>query len=117
MEVVSEDYVQTLLSMGFPNEGEIRRALKIGKNDLNEALSILTNDHPTSSFDTLDDIEMKDVNPSNDHGSTAVNDLPVYGPPPPPTYEEAVSARIHEDSVVSFRSQYKKAMVMSADGP
>ncbi|XP_052775472.1 ubiquitin carboxyl-terminal hydrolase 24-like isoform X3 [Mya arenaria] len=67
-----EDHVQTLLSMGFPSELDIRKALRLAKNSLNDAVAILTNDHPTTSFDTLDDIEMKDLA----KGSTN----PVYGP-------------------------------------
>ena len=81
----NEDHVQTLLSMGF-GEVESRRALRLGKNDLNEAVAILTNEHPTQSYDALEDIdvEMKDV--QGKHGSS--NYSPYYGPAPPPSYEE-----------------------------
>ena len=44
---VDEDYVHTLLNMGFPSEVDIRQSLQMGKNDLNEAVAILTNEHPT----------------------------------------------------------------------
>lgn len=79
---VDEEHVQTLLSMGFPCELDIRKALRLAKNNLNDAVAILTNDHPTTSFDTLDDIEMKDIA----KGST----IPVYGPTsvPPSSYED-----------------------------
>ncbi|KAL4237153.1 Ubiquitin carboxyl-terminal hydrolase 24 [Mactra antiquata] len=77
---VDEEHVQTLLSMGFPSELDVRRALKLAKNSLNDAVAILTNDHPTQSFDTLDDIEMKDIA----LGSTN----PVHGPHLPPSYDE-----------------------------
>lgn len=82
----SEDNVQTLLAMGFPSESEIRRALKIGKNDLSEAVAILTNENPYTSYDTLDDldVEMKDVE------SRPGQQVPVYGPSLPPSYDEVV---------------------------
>ena len=85
---VDQDHVQTLLSMGFPNESDVRKALRLAKNSLNDAVAILTNDHPTTNFDTLDeiDVEMKDLA----KGSSD----PVYGPNLPPTYDEAVSSDV-----------------------
>ncbi|KAJ8306054.1 hypothetical protein KUTeg_016599 [Tegillarca granosa] len=80
---VDEGNVQTLLSMGFPSEVEVRRALRLAKNDLNDAVAYLTNDHPTSSYDTLDDVEMKEI-----HSSRSTQ--PVYGPSLPPSYDEAI---------------------------
>lgn len=80
---VDEGNVQTLLSMGFPSETEVRRALRLAKNDLNDAVAYLTNDHPTSSYDTLDDVEMKEIQSNR-------STQPVYGPSLPPSYDEAV---------------------------
>ncbi|XP_060555692.1 ubiquitin carboxyl-terminal hydrolase 24-like isoform X1 [Ruditapes philippinarum] len=77
---VDEDHVQTLLSMGFPSELDVRKALRAAKNSLNDAVAILTNDHPTQSFDTLDDIEMKDIAKSST--------VPIYGPNLPPSYDD-----------------------------
>ena len=84
----TQENVETLLSMGFPNENEVRRALRLAKNDLNEAVAILTNEHPSSQFDTLEelDVEMKD---DVSNGQTSG---PVYGPAPPPSYEELVES-------------------------
>jgi ubiquitin carboxyl-terminal hydrolase 9/24 len=81
---VSEENVQMILSMGFPSESEVRRALRMAKNDLSDAVAILTDDQPVSSFDTLDDvdIDMKDT-------SRTVQG-PVYGPSLPPSYDEVV---------------------------
>ena len=83
---ISEDHVQTLLAMGFPSESEIRRALKLGKNDLSEAVAILTNETSCTTYDTLDDldVEMKDI----ESGSAPQG--PVYGPSLPPSYDEVV---------------------------
>ena len=85
---VNEEHVETLLNMGFPSEMDVRKALRLGKNSLNDAVAILTNDHPTTNFDTLDeiDVEMRDIA----KGST----MPVYGPNLPPTYDEAVSSDV-----------------------
>ncbi|TRY69996.1 hypothetical protein TCAL_02811 [Tigriopus californicus] len=44
-----DENLSTLLSMGFPDLDEIKRALKTSKNDLVEAVSILTNDVPSIS--------------------------------------------------------------------
>jgi ubiquitin carboxyl-terminal hydrolase 9/24 len=80
---IDEEHVSTLLAMGFPSEVECRKALRLANNDLNEAVAYLTNDHPTSSYDTLDDIdvEMKELPRATQ---------PIYGPAPPPSYEEVV---------------------------
>lgn len=74
-----------ILSMGFPSEAEVRRALRMAKNDLSDAVAILTDDHPVSTFDALDDvdIDMKDQ-------QSKTEQTPVYGPSLPPTYDEVV---------------------------
>ena len=84
---VDEGHVQTLLSMGFPSEMDVRKALRLAKNSLNDAVAILTNDHPTTNFDALDniDMEMKEL------GNSVV---PVYGPNLPPSYDDAVDANV-----------------------
>lgn len=84
-----EEHVQTLLSMGFPSELDIRKALRLAKNSLNDAVAILTNDHPTQSFDTLDDIEMKDIAKGTNN--------PVFGPNLPPSYEDVETEVIQSD--------------------
>ena len=54
-----DDDIAILLSMGFPNIVEIKRALRIAKNDLNEAVAILTNDQPMlGPYDPANDIDM-----------------------------------------------------------
>ena len=94
---VNEEHVEKLLNMGFPSEAEVRRALKIGKNDLNEAVAILTNEHPSSNYDTLDDldVEMKDVE------GRATTTGPVYGPSLPPSYEDVVDSAHPPPSTMS----------------
>ncbi len=58
----SENYEQLLKSMGFVDEGEIRRALSIAKNDINEAVAILTNEKlPKITSLTSNSIEDNEV--------------------------------------------------------
>lgn len=55
----NDENITLLLSMGFPHIEEIKRALRIAKNDLSEAVAILTNDQPMGPYDPLaNDIEM-----------------------------------------------------------
>lgn len=53
------------MAMGFPDIGEIKRALRLSKNDLNEAVAILTNDQSVSSYGPVSDlnidVDMKEV--------------------------------------------------------
>ena len=90
---VDEEQVHTLLTMGF-GELEVRKALRRAKNDLNEAVAYLTNDHPTSTYDTLDEI---DVEMKPDPQARAMSD-PVYGPSPLPnflpSYEDVTAAEV-----------------------
>ena len=44
-----DEALSTLLAMGFPDLDEIKRALRMAKNDLNEAVAILTHEQPASS--------------------------------------------------------------------
>lgn len=58
----SENYEQLLKAMGFCDENEIKQALAISNNDINEAVAILTNEKlpkMTSLINTNEnDIEM-----------------------------------------------------------
>ena len=54
-----DENLSLLLSMGFPNLQEIKRALRLAKNDLNEAVAILTNDQPMlGPYDPANDIDI-----------------------------------------------------------
>lgn len=75
---MDDENVQMLLDMGFPDPLEIRRALRLAKNDVGEAVAILTHENPTHNYDVLDDVEMKDVGAK------------TYGPGLPPSYEEII---------------------------
>jgi ubiquitin carboxyl-terminal hydrolase 9/24 len=60
-----DENLSMLLAMGFPDIGEIRRALRIAKNDINEAVAILTNDQPISN-----EIDMQDISSSGGKNET-----------------------------------------------
>ena len=67
----SENYEQLLKAMGFNDENEIRQALAISNNDINEAVAILTNEKlpkMTSLIHTTDnDVEMCDMIGNSDN--------------------------------------------------
>ncbi|KAM6939221.1 ubiquitin carboxyl-terminal hydrolase 24 isoform 5-T5 [Lycodopsis pacificus] len=46
METEEEQHITTLLCMGFPDPDVIRKALRLAKNDINEAVALLTNESP-----------------------------------------------------------------------
>ncbi|XP_035828590.1 LOW QUALITY PROTEIN: ubiquitin carboxyl-terminal hydrolase 24 [Aplysia californica] len=82
MTIVSDENVQMILAMGFPSESEVRRALRMAKNDLGDAVAILTNEPPTAPYSVeVMDIDLKDVRSGPSSSVT-------YGPHLPPTYDE-----------------------------
>lgn len=100
----NEDYVNTLLNMGFVDSAQIRRALSLAKNDLNDAVALLTGEETGSSFELYEDAEMKDTEtePGSDDGGMDIPPLvdpkegeegEMYGETggEPPPYHEAVS--------------------------
>ena len=58
-----DENLSMLLAMGFPDIGEIKKALRMAKNDINEAVAILTNEQPLGG----NEIDMHDmtIGPSN----------------------------------------------------
>jgi len=60
----SDENVQMLVAMGFPSESEVRRALKMAKNDMNEAVDILTN----GQIIPFDDIPSPGLNVGDNSG-------------------------------------------------
>lgn len=83
-----EENIATLLSMGFENIDDIKKALRLGKNDINEAVSILTNEH--SEYHLGSDENMKDL--SSSHVSTIA---------PPPPYEPIYSPQVSQINCVN----------------
>ncbi|KAL7985042.1 hypothetical protein Chor_003612 [Crotalus horridus] len=54
MESEEEQHTTTLLCMGFPDAAAIRRALRLAKNDINEAVALLTNERPGLHYEPMD---------------------------------------------------------------
>ena len=75
----NEEYVETLLNMGFPHEQQIRYALQKSKNDMNEAINILTSES-NQGFESYQDydVEMSEVSPNSGQ---------------PPRYEDVANQR------------------------
>jgi len=82
---------QLLKAMGFSDETEIRQALAVSYNDINEAVAILTNEklpkitslNNNTSLNNDNDIDMTDVDSSKekaDQSSIVDNDNPLIFP-------------------------------------
>ncbi|KAL8178608.1 UNVERIFIED_CONTAM: hypothetical protein K2H54_054035 [Gekko kuhli] len=54
MESEEEQHMTTLLCMGFSDAAAIRRALRLAKNDINEAVALLTNERPGLHYEPMD---------------------------------------------------------------
>ena len=74
----NEEYVETLLNMGFPHEQQVRYALQKSKNDMNEAINILTSESH-QGFESFPDcdVEMSEVSSKTRS--------------PPPRYEDVAN--------------------------
>ena len=108
----NEGYVNTLLNMGFMDSAQIRRALSLAKNDMNDAVALLTGEDTGSSFELFEDTEMKDTEtqPGSDDGGMDTPPLvdakegeesEVFGDSagePPPSYHEAVNTNTYPSS-------------------
>lgn len=64
-----DENLSMLLAMGFPDIGEIKRALRAAKNDINEAVAILTNEAPISN-----EIDMQDLSSGANKNENEIND-------------------------------------------
>ena len=94
----SDENITVLLGMGFDDIGKVRQALEISKNDLNEAVSVLTGEgNHDLSGDLMGDIEMKDTQ-YKQSGGDIMPSLTEIGPLQnqkqfPPSYDEIVGTR------------------------
>lgn len=101
----NEAFVDTLLNMGFVDSEQIRKALSLAKNDLNDTVALLTGEDTGTSFD-FEDTEVKDTETqhgSDDGGMDIIpplvdsregEDGDAFDPPtgePPPSYDEAMN--------------------------
>ncbi|XP_013776681.1 ubiquitin carboxyl-terminal hydrolase 24-like [Limulus polyphemus] len=89
-----EEHINTLQSMGFIDVEEVRRALRLSKNDINEAVAILTNERSSSYLFSDRDVEMRDTGTSSS--------LVVSGCAPPPYIQGEGNVQQNEGDVNSL---------------
>ncbi|XP_057299797.1 ubiquitin carboxyl-terminal hydrolase 24-like isoform X2 [Hydractinia symbiolongicarpus] len=78
----SDEHITMLLNMGFTDIDHVREALSLAKNDLNEAVAILTGEVNKGGFGTSNDVEMKEASQNTDtnSGNNNIIAAPQYGP-------------------------------------
>lgn len=87
MDKVSDENVQMILAMGFPSESEVRKALVMAKNDLSDAVAILTNEPPSSQYHTVEDMDVD------------LGNKKEFGPYLPPKYSESYGDGYNGDNM------------------
>ena len=104
-----DENLSMLLSMGFPDINEIRRALRLAKNDVNEAVAILTNEQPLSSYGTVDDLTTSSAS------SSVEKQNPIHGPQTETEYGDFLR-RTCDNSGGQVEGNINKDVDMKADG-
>ena len=98
----SDENITLLLGMGFEDIGKVRQALEISKNDLNEAVSILTGEgNQDLGGDVMGDVEMKDsqYRQSRSDNLPTLDEIAMQNQKQqPPSYDEVVSTRDDMDA-------------------
>uniref|UniRef100_A0A672TDQ5 Ubiquitin carboxyl-terminal hydrolase 24 n=1 Tax=Sinocyclocheilus grahami TaxID=75366 RepID=A0A672TDQ5_SINGR len=108
METEEEQHMTTLLCMGFPDPVAIRKALRLAKNDINEAVALLTNESPGLGYG----YEPMESGPSPGSGLSGDGEnsgrTGTGGFDPPPAYHDVVESEVWEKtSLVSDRYRYQ----------
>uniref|UniRef100_A0A3B3YMA8 Ubiquitin carboxyl-terminal hydrolase 24 n=1 Tax=Poecilia mexicana TaxID=48701 RepID=A0A3B3YMA8_9TELE len=97
METEEEQHITTLLCMGFPDPDVIRKALRLAKNDINEAVALLTNESPGLGYG----YEPMESGPSTGLGSSGDGEnsgrTGTSGFDPPPAYHDVVEGERSND--------------------
>lgn len=106
----------TLLCMGFSDPATIRKALRLAKNDINEAVALLTNERPGLDYGGYEPMDSGSGGPSpgpsggprgdggGDGGSGPSRGGSTGGGggfDPPPAYHEVVDAEVRRGSPTS----------------
>ncbi|KAM9385228.1 ubiquitin carboxyl-terminal hydrolase 24 isoform 3-T3 [Pholidichthys leucotaenia] len=97
METEEEQHITTLLCMGFPDPDVIRKALRLAKNDINEAVALLTNESPGLGYgyEPMESRPAPGLSSSGDvenSGRTGTG-----GFDPPPAYHDVVDSERSND--------------------
>lgn len=94
METEEEQHITTLLCMGFPDADVIRKALRLAKNDINEAVALLTNESPGLGYG----YEPMESGPAPNLGSGGDGEnsgrTGTGGFDPPPAYHDVVDSEV-----------------------
>ncbi|XP_029938672.1 ubiquitin carboxyl-terminal hydrolase 24 isoform X1 [Salarias fasciatus] len=97
METEEEQHITTLLCMGFPDPDVIRKALRLAKNDINEAVALLTNESPGLGYG----YEPMESGPAPGLGSSGEGEnsgrTGTGGFDPPPAYHDVVDSERNND--------------------
>uniref|UniRef100_A0A8C4E691 ubiquitinyl hydrolase 1 n=1 Tax=Dicentrarchus labrax TaxID=13489 RepID=A0A8C4E691_DICLA len=96
METEEEQHITTLLCMGFPDPDVIRKALRLAKNDINEAVALLTNESPGLGYG----YEPMESGPAPGVGSSGDGEnsgRTGTGFDPPPAYHDVVDSERSND--------------------
>uniref|UniRef100_A0A8C1F1V4 Ubiquitin carboxyl-terminal hydrolase 24 n=1 Tax=Cyprinus carpio carpio TaxID=630221 RepID=A0A8C1F1V4_CYPCA len=97
METEEEQHMTTLLCMGFPDPVAIRKALRLAKNDINEAVALLTNESPGLGYG----YEPMESGPSPGSGLSGDGESSgrtgTGGFDPPPAYHDVVESERTND--------------------
>ncbi|XP_040263748.1 ubiquitin carboxyl-terminal hydrolase 24 isoform X2 [Bufo bufo] len=88
MESEEEQHMTTLLCMGFSDTGAIRKALRLAKNDIYEAVALLTNERPGLDYG----YEPMDSGSRGESGGRST------GFDPPPAYHEVVEPEKNDEN-------------------
>lgn len=99
----------TLLCMGFSDPATIRKALRLAKNDINEAVALLTNERPGLDYGGYEPMDSGGPSPGPGGGPRGDGGGDGGGPSrggstggggggggfdPPPAYHEVVDAEV-----------------------
>ncbi|XP_061894928.1 ubiquitin carboxyl-terminal hydrolase 24 isoform X2 [Entelurus aequoreus] len=97
METEEEQHITTLLCMGFPDPNVIRKALRLAKNDINEAVALLTNESPGLGYgyEPMESGPAPALSTSGD-GETSGR-TGTGGFDPPPAYHDVVEGERSND--------------------
>ncbi|XP_059110591.1 ubiquitin carboxyl-terminal hydrolase 24 [Peromyscus eremicus] len=110
MESEEEQHMTTLLCMGFSDPATIRKALRLAKNDINEAVALLTNERPGLDYGGYEPMDSGGPSPGPGGGPRGDGGGDGGGPSrggstggsggfdPPPAYHEVVDAEKNDEN-------------------
>ncbi|MEE6495072.1 hypothetical protein FKM82_001943 [Ascaphus truei] len=100
METEEEQHMTTLLCMGFSDPGAIRKALRLAKNDINEAVALLTNERPglDYGYEPMDSGGTRGSGDTGNRSGSSGGGGGGTGFDPPPAYHEVVETEKNDEN-------------------